>query len=196
MVDYYDILNIDTTASERDIKVAFRKMAKKYHPDVNDHQDAPEKFKKVYMAYEVLSDPFKKRLYDEIHQNAMAGESGANQSSFNYDAGFDEWEYRAAERADHYANMRYKQFEKQELKGLDFVYHQVALLLGIVGLFAMGGGALYFAKTIITAYMAGKTPASSLIGAVVLGIFGLFILYYVNQMIKVFAQTFLKKLTK
>jgi len=191
VIDYYNILQLETNASEQEIKVAFRRLAKKFHPDKNANANAPEEFKKVYMAYEVLSDPYKKKLYDEL--SASKNHQEYAPSSFNYNAGFDEWEYRAAERASHYADMRFSQFEKQELKGLDYYYHQVALTIGIIGLFFIGGLALYFSKNIVSAYLSSRTDASSLIGAFFLAIFGLFILYYVNQMSKVFRQSVLQK---
>ena len=62
--DYYDVLGISKSANETEIKKAYRKMAKKYHPDVNKAPDAEEKFKEVQEAYDVLSDSNKKAAYD------------------------------------------------------------------------------------------------------------------------------------
>ncbi|GAB6100246.1 molecular chaperone DnaJ [Halanaerocella petrolearia] len=75
--DYYDILGVDRDASQKEIKRAYRKLSKKYHPDISDHEDAEEKFKEVTEAYEVLSDEEQKARYDRY------GHAGVNQ-----DAGF------------------------------------------------------------------------------------------------------------
>src|SRR5699024_2385537 len=62
--DYYDILGLDKNASKDDIKKAYRKLARKYHPDVSKEPNAAEKFKEVKEAYEVLSDEQKRAQYD------------------------------------------------------------------------------------------------------------------------------------
>jgi molecular chaperone DnaJ len=64
--NYYDILGVSKDASPDDIKSAYRRLAKKYHPDVNKEPDAAEKFKEVNEAYECLSDPNKKSNYDQF----------------------------------------------------------------------------------------------------------------------------------
>ena len=65
-VDYYKILGIDKTAEPKDIKSAFRKLARKYHPDLNpDNKDAKKNFQQINEANEVLSDPEKRKKYDQ-----------------------------------------------------------------------------------------------------------------------------------
>ena len=75
--DYYDVLGIDRNADEKTIKKAYRKLAKKYHPDTNaGNPDAADKFKEVNEAYDILSDPKKKKLYDQFGHAAF--EAGAD----------------------------------------------------------------------------------------------------------------------
>src|SRR3974390_306511 len=68
--DYYAILGVKKTASQEEIRKAFRKAARKYHPDVNPgDKKAEEKFKEINEAYEVLSDPQKRHKYDTLGPN-------------------------------------------------------------------------------------------------------------------------------
>src|SRR4051812_37560520 len=72
--DYYEILGVPRTASQGDIKKAFRKLAREYHPDVaKNKKQAEEKFKEINEAYEVLSDPAKRKKYDQLGPNWQAG---------------------------------------------------------------------------------------------------------------------------
>src|SRR5436190_3667024 len=65
--DYYDVLGVKKTASVDEIRKAFRKLARKYHPDVNPgDKSAEEKFKTISEANEVLSDPKKRKVYDQL----------------------------------------------------------------------------------------------------------------------------------
>src|SRR5689334_14786682 len=82
--DYYEILGINKDASDEDIKKAYRKLAMKHHPDRNpDHKDAEEKFKEAKEAYEVLSEPDKRRAYDAYgHAGVNPQMGGAGDPGF------------------------------------------------------------------------------------------------------------------
>ncbi len=75
--DYYEILEIAKTASADEIKKAYRRLARKYHPDVNRHdENAEEKFKELSEAYEALSDPQKRQMYDQFGHQGASGHYG------------------------------------------------------------------------------------------------------------------------
>ena len=74
--DYYDVLGVDRNASDKEITSAYRKLAKKYHPDLNHDPGAEEKYKEVNEAYEVLHDKQKRAQYDQFGSAGVNGQGG------------------------------------------------------------------------------------------------------------------------
>lgn len=90
--DYYDVLGLKKGASVEDVKAAYKKLAKKYHPDLNREEGAEEKFKEILEAYQVLSDPQKKANYDQFGHAAegfqgFQGFRGFGGRGFDFDFG-------------------------------------------------------------------------------------------------------------
>ncbi|MEX5214570.1 MAG: molecular chaperone DnaJ [Nitrospiraceae bacterium] len=90
--DYYDVLGVDRTASDDEIKKAFRKLARQHHPDLHaadkDKKQAEEKFKEANEAYEILSDPEKRKRYDMFGHSGAQGGAGFEGFDFGQGGGF------------------------------------------------------------------------------------------------------------
>ncbi|UCB55030.1 MAG: DnaJ domain-containing protein [Thiotrichales bacterium] len=85
--DYYEIMGVDRNATQEEIKRAYRKLARKYHPDISKDPDAEARFKEMGEAYEVLKDPEKRAAYDQLGKNYKAGQDFTPPPG--WDAGFE-----------------------------------------------------------------------------------------------------------
>lgn len=114
--DYYDVLGVSRDASQEEIKKSYRKLARKYHPDVYKGEDADVRFKSINEAYQVLSDPDKRARYDQFGQDWEHYQAGANG---HQQADFSEWFSQQAPGAGRQAGS-YQVFTEQDLGGTGF----------------------------------------------------------------------------
>jgi curved DNA-binding protein len=95
--DYYEIMGVSRDASADDIKRAYRRLARKYHPDVSKEPDAEQRFKEMAEAYEVLKDPEKRKAYDQFGKDWKAGQDFRPPPDWQQDFSFDGGGYTGAE---------------------------------------------------------------------------------------------------
>lgn len=89
-VDYYNVLNVNPTATEDDLKKSYRRLAMKWHPDKNptsNKKEAEAKFKQISEAYDVLSDPNKRQIYDQYGEDGLTATETASSQQQNYSSG-------------------------------------------------------------------------------------------------------------
>lgn len=94
--DYYKILGVERSASQEDVRKAYRKLARKFHPDINPgNKQAEEKFKDLSVAYDVLSDPDKRKLFDEFGEAGLAAGFDAEKAR-----SYQQWQQQSARTGD------------------------------------------------------------------------------------------------
>jgi len=82
-LDYFEILEVDKSASQDDIKKAYRRLASKFHPDRNKSSDAVERFQKIQESYDVISDPQQRKIYIEQEYTEVINPKSFTQSYWN-----------------------------------------------------------------------------------------------------------------
>lgn len=117
--DYYEILGLDRGADEKAIKSAYRKLAKKYHPDMNPgDKQAEQKFKEASEAYAILSDPEKRKLYDQFgHGVFEEGGAASSQGGFGQNRGYQECHFEGGSMDDILRQMFGGMFDREKQGG-------------------------------------------------------------------------------
>ncbi len=132
-MDYYSLLGVSESANTLEIRAAFRIRAKLFHPDINSGHDSGEKFRLLYIAYETLIDPVKRRLYDQLLL-----ENNIEESQWISKAQYEKMQRRAAMRARMYANMQYNKFEERTFSNAGFQAKQIIAFIIFFAMMVIG----------------------------------------------------------
>ncbi|MBN3534436.1 molecular chaperone DnaJ [Mycoplasma procyoni] len=132
--DYYEVLGISKNATEKEIKDAYRKLARQYHPDRNKEAGAEEKFKEVQEAYEILSDAQKRQQYDQFGHAAFDPNQGMNQGGFGGFGGFGDFGFSDIFENFFSSGGRRKKRNTGPMRGADYVTtFQISFIDSILG---------------------------------------------------------------
>lgn len=176
MKDYYQVLNLNKNCTAKEIKSAFRRLSKQFHPDLNDSPDAEPKFIEIYEAYQILIDSSKRKKYDDLRSKQK------NQSIVRYqkkrkesEQKFQEWSAQARREGYQYSRMNFKNFAKQVFDVLE----EVSILV------------LYSFLSFLETFAAGAT---SVVALMIPGMKKLYPLLFVNIIASVYLWYLLIKL--
>lgn len=151
MKNYYSILQINFQSTEAEIKKAYRQCALKYHPDVNKSPDAQSKFLEVFEAYEVLSNPNERRIYDELYRKLFLNRSITIVTvNDQYRQRSEANQQKASRKADTYSKMTYTSFSSYLSKELNLALDHAFPIGWAIFLLAEGVSSvflLFFALT-------------------------------------------------
>ncbi|MEM7659681.1 MAG: DnaJ domain-containing protein [Bacteroidota bacterium] len=155
--DYYQILQVNPSANAEDIKRAYRRLAREFHPDSSDHPQAHERFSRINTAYQTLSDPLKKHTYDHQYHRYQAGDRTAFERKMprpKPPSPFDPQEQDPEELARQYRAAKIRQRTKRQK---EFVRYRPAIFVAF-------GLALLFGLTMVAdRVMVQQTEASQIL---------------------------------
>lgn len=132
-MNFYEILEVSPQAPNDEIKNAFRRLAKKYHPDVNENEEASNHFQLIYLAYNILQDSEKRKIYDALQQLKHSIPLSGREIDDMH-----RWKNHAASQAQAYSEMPYTEFEDTFLSKIGF--HSTQLLAFILFFMLLCGG--------------------------------------------------------
>jgi len=160
MTNYYKTLGITKNATNTDIKKAYRRLALIYHPDVNKEANAHQKFIEIQEAYEILSDTYKRSVYDDLNKKTYEKSESVTKEENNYY----KWKEEATAKGREYSEMDFKEFKYKFLDTLVLIYDGTkkagktgCLIFGTLFFFIDGLIGIYFIIKQIISISEGKT---------------------------------------
>lgn len=115
MKNYYKILGLKSDCSIQDVKLAYKKLAKIWHPDKNKSKNAHEFFIEIHEAYEILIDPSKRKLYDQLNQDHISSNLQNNSEKYNH---YNSFVFKARESAASLSKMNFDLFLEKMFLGI------------------------------------------------------------------------------
>lgn len=182
--DYYSVLNILNNSTKEEIIKAFRELAKKYHPDKNSSPSAPDKFREIFEAYEILKNDEKRKIYDQ-YWNATFNRKVANIET-DFESEFKEQKEYAGQTAEKYSKMPYEDFIDSALFNIKFVMQKTPTLGGIILVFLVGLSFLFLLPLLIDSNNDGGSRVLAVL--FILGIAGAFIYVAIKDWNKLMAE--------
>jgi len=179
---YYETLGVPESATKEEIKAAFRKLAKLYHPDLNSDEKAGEKFIEIEVAYQCLSKTASKNTYD-ILLKIQRENRGNGRVSQKFENDLRRAQSKANQKANYDAQMNYKQFQRSEM--LNETFLGIILKAGSTILFAILFG-IFIYKLMVFLYGENEKNWRTHIGFIAMTfVFVLVIIFVSNKMEKI-----------
>jgi hypothetical protein len=165
-VNFYELLGIDRQATEAEVKKAYRNLVKQYHPDLSSKPDTAKSFQLIQTAYEVLSDPHKRAIYDQLlHRREQGLHQGRSRESFYNGAQQREYAYSTttAPESTQLSRAEKVQFHLKQAVGAGILSVLAIVSIGLTGL----GLVFLFVKDFNGAMVAGYVTIAAGVGLLV-----------------------------
>lgn len=142
-IDYYKILYLKRNASIEEIKKSYRKLALKYHPDINKSPDANEAFLKIQEAYEILSDINKRAYFNLLYDKYVANKEKDLITITIIEKTFKQHQSQARAKAKEYGALKFNEYKEKVIDSISIAYNATTDFVAVVYALVFGGSGIY-----------------------------------------------------